>query len=313
MLPNRVPVKFGYNPSSTGNLPLGLAIDKGYYAQAGLDVTVTVFPGAANAYIPSLAKGDLDIIAANASSSLLNARSGGFDVQLFLPTTADKVGYTSTFGIMARPELVDSGRLNAPQSLKGLHVDGLAQGTWADYLMGKLVADQGLSGQVKLSYLAKTPPDLLSLMSKGAVDVSPQLEPLATQMETQGIAKKWKTGADIAPGVPSGYLIGSGNFLGNNRCAAVAFARATQKATADILASQGQWTPQLVDETAKITKLSKDTIQATGHTPYFVTDPKIDPKPLQDLTSYFKATGLLAGNVDINALINNSVSDALSK
>src|SRR5258706_5571265 len=54
-------VSFMLNPAQIAYLPVFYALDRGYFAAEGLDVAIKSYSGSANAQLPLLARGDVDV------------------------------------------------------------------------------------------------------------------------------------------------------------------------------------------------------------------------------------------------------------
>lgn len=312
VLPEPVEVEFGLRTATLAAIGANIAIAKGYFEDVGLDVNVTEFPGAANSFIPSLATGDLDVIYSGTSASLFNAQAGGFGIQIFLPVSAHGDGFASQITLVAKPELVDSGVLDDPEQLRKLQLDGLVQGTVSAYTFETLLKQMGLE-DVELGYRTPASPmDMVSLFKRGEVDVSAMLPPVDALMEQQGIAKIWKTSYEIIGDEDFGFLLGNPEFLENEHCAAVAFARAMRRAAAEIYATGGEWTPDLLAIATETADMDEETIRLT-QVPYYVVSGTIDVDRLRGQLESYRKDGVIRGEIDLDEMINLSVLEALGE
>lgn len=314
VLPEPTKVNLGFRPSSLAAFPLNVALAKGYFSDRGLEVELTEFPGAANPHIPSLARGDIDVIFSGISVAVFNAQIGGFDIKVFFPVGGEAEGYSSQIDVVARPELFESGVLDDPEKIKELRIDGLVQGVNMPYMIDKLLQQLGIADEAEIGFRTPSSPlDIVTLFKRGEVDISGMLPPLDVLMEKEGTAKIWKSAYEILGNFQSGILLGNPEFLTEKRCAAVAFARAVRQASADIIASGGEWTPELVQLAVDSTNLPEDVVLATRNTPYFPTSGTIDVESLQDQLEYFDRQGLITGDVDLDAMIDLGVLEELGE
>lgn len=312
--PDQSEVRLSLNPQNIAWLPYFVAIDRGYFKQEGLDLTVRQFAGSSATQLPLLSRGDLDLTPIANDAGLYSGYRQGFHYKLVIANNAAKDGYMSDTTVVARPNLLASGKLAQLSGLKGLRIDAQVQGSIADLLSHKLLEQAGLStSDVTLTYRAKTPPDVLSLFKHGGVDVAPSLEPIATLMQLQGVAKKWKTTGDVFPGLQDNFLAASPGFLDKHRCTAVFFTRAYLKGVSDVLASNGKWTPKLIAVATKWTKLPPEVIKALGATPYSPPDGAIDPQSLTVAQDVFAKEGLVRDPIDVKDLIDTTVAAEATK
>ncbi|RBM17710.1 hypothetical protein DI005_20970 [Prauserella sp. PE36] len=310
--PNGQPysVKLAYNPTLLSALPISIALEKGYFTQEGVTPEVTELPGSANEMFPQLARGGLDLLAGGLGAPLFNARHQGFDVKIIMAYGANKEGYLSTVSIVATPEA--AARLQAdPSALKDLRLEQLAEGSSASLLMQNLIQQSGLGGQVQAKSSVAAPPDLVTLFRRGGVDVAAQVEPAATLMREQGLAVVYKTGEQISPDQQGGLMVASEQFLKDNPCAAVAFARGLQKAAEDLRAGNGQWTPELSNIAVKYWKVPADLLPKLGATPYASPDGRVDTTGLSQAQDVYAKQGLVTVPIDVNELVDGSIVDAI--
>lgn len=313
VLPEPVGVNLGIRTVSLASIGVNLALEKGYFKDLGLDITLTDFPGAANPHIPALANGDLDVIFSGTSASLFNTQPGGFDVKLWLPAAGHAEGFASQVTIVAKPELVESGAMDDPEQVKKLRLDGLVPGSVAAYTFQRLLEKMDAADGAELTYRTPaSPTDMVSLFKRGEVDASAMIPPLDVLMEKDGTAKIWKTSYDALGEVTFGFLLGNPTFLEEKHCAAVAFARAYRKAAAEVMASGGEWTPELLALAAKTANLPEDLILATN-VPHHVVSGTIDMPSLEDQLAYYEAAGLIIGDVDLNVMVDTSVVKELGE
>src|SRR5665213_2213011 len=75
-------IKLLMNPGIIFELPLMLAIDKGFFTQRNVNVKVEIHNGSSSVIIPELVRGDIDIAAISPNPAFFNQSSQGFDAKL---------------------------------------------------------------------------------------------------------------------------------------------------------------------------------------------------------------------------------------
>src|ERR1700759_3227311 len=102
---------------ASSDAPLFIADAMGYYAEQGLKVKFVRFDSAAKS-IPSVGSGEVDVGSGASSAGLYNAAARGIGIKI----VADKARNAKGYGfqaIMARTDLIDSGKVKSIKDLKG--------------------------------------------------------------------------------------------------------------------------------------------------------------------------------------------------
>jgi NitT/TauT family transport system substrate-binding protein len=299
-------VHVGLNLSTYNNLPIFLAADKGYFRDAGLDVQITGFRGSSTAQIPLLARGDTDLMGLALGPAFFNQFSAGFNVKLVASLSGPRSGWNDTTWLVVRQDLWDAKTVRQPKDLRGKSVDGAAAGSPLDFLALTTIANGGLTTN-DLQYTEKfrDPPSWLSALHNKAVDVQGLPEPIATQLQVQGLAHKWIALSDVAPWFKEGFIAASAGFARDHHDALVRFMQAYLRAAQDIRRANGKWTPELVASTAKWTQLPESTIrQIPG--PAYPGDGSIDNASVAHQEDFWHQRGLVANVVPPGAFIDTS-------
>ena len=105
-----------------------IADKKGYFRDAGIEITMTAFPSAAKIGSRRSAAVELDVGAGTVSAGLYNAVERG----IHLRVVADKGSVTEQLEystLIVRKDLVDSGRYKTLADLKGMTIAAASRGT----------------------------------------------------------------------------------------------------------------------------------------------------------------------------------------
>lgn len=303
------PVKLGINPAQVQYLPIMLAADKGYFRDAGVDVQVVPYQGSANAQIPLLARGDIDLSPAVAGPSLFNQYSQGFRIKLLANVTAPKPGYRDGVVFVVRKDVWDSGRVHTIADLKGLEVDGSAEGNPVDFLIREALATNGLApADVSLTHNARTPSDSVEFLRGKVVDVTAMSEPSATQAEQQGLGVRWLGYQDVIPWFQETFLAASETFAQERPDDARKVMACYLRAVEEINGAQGKWTSDLLAVAAKWTGQSTDVLTAMGGLMYWNAQGGVDQAGLDRVQKFWLDTKLVRSAVPIADLVDTSVA-----
>jgi NitT/TauT family transport system substrate-binding protein len=196
--PEKVRVALSF--ATYSNLPIMLAMDKGYYRAAGLDVELLGFNGSSTAQMARLARADVDVMPTALGPAFFNQFSEGFNVKLIGALSAAKKGWNGTTWLVVRQDAWDSKTIRVPKDMRGKNVDGVAPGSPIDFLALAVLAAGGLTtSDVTYSNKFRDPASWASAMTNKAVDVMGAPEPFATAMQEQHLAHKWLNIAEVAP------------------------------------------------------------------------------------------------------------------
>jgi ABC-type nitrate/sulfonate/bicarbonate transport system substrate-binding protein len=295
-----ITIKVGANvgASDAGSF---LAMDRGFFAEQGLDVDIT---RGSTELLPSLANGDLDVLAPAVSAALLNAMSRDIPLRIVADKGSDPPGFSYQV-ITLRKDLYDSGQVRGWGDLKGRRLAQVGVQSSVDFLFARGLATAGLGlGDVELVSLAY--PDMNAAFANGSIDAASFWEPLLTVGIDQGWITRWKPVEEIDAGHQSGILIYGKNFLGDHLDQGYRFMKAyvqgvrvyndayrkgvgRDAATASIATHAGV-KPELQDRTVP-----------AGLNP----DGCANSQDLADQLAWFKTVGYLQRDLELDAVVDN--------
>lgn len=299
-------VRVALNLSTYNNLPIFLAMDKGYFRDAGLDVQISGFGGSSTAQIPRLARGDTDILALALGPAFFNQLAGGFNIKLLAALSAERNGWNDTSWLVVRQDLWDSKAVRQLKDLRGKSIDGVAPGSPLDFLALTAIQQGGLGvDDVQFSEKFRDPPNWLGALRNKAVDVQGAPEPIATELDAQKLAHKWIGLSNVAPWFNEGFIAASPGFAQDHHDAVVRFLQAYLRAVRDVQRSRGHWTPELIASVAKWTQLPEDTIrQIPG--PAYPGDGTIEGASVAKQEDFWQQRGLVTTELPPGAFIDST-------
>jgi NitT/TauT family transport system substrate-binding protein len=187
-----------------------IALNRGYFKDVGLDVTITPFPGGAQ-MISSLASSQVDVADTDPGAGLLNAVSRDLPMRFVADgSRCDKDHCGTAFTV--RKDLVDSGKFKDLKDLKGLTINTFISGSTLYQFLYRMLDQAGLKeSDVKLQKVEAFA-DVLPAMTNKALDASWMIEPLTTTGVEKGILSRYKTATDLFGGWQNTMIVYSPNF-----------------------------------------------------------------------------------------------------
>jgi NitT/TauT family transport system substrate-binding protein len=235
--------------------PLFIAQDEGFFTEQGLEVEFGKAVRSAE-MLPTLAAGRLDALAGTISTSLVNAIERQATIKLVASKGHVNESGCAAHGLIARSDLIDSGKLKAIADLKGLRV-AIPRGSWSRYYVELLLRRVGL-GLDDIQILDVPDSVVPGAMDAGTLDVASASEPWLTMMEQQRIGKLWISAQKILPGFHHGMIAYGPNLLVRDQDAGRRFMIAFLKGVRRF--NEGK-TPRNVEILAKHTNLDPKLIR----------------------------------------------------
>ena len=219
-------VVVGDNPSLSG-APLYVALEKGYYREAGIDVQLEM-SGTSSDMAVLLATNRLQVIGGALSAGFFNSLSKGLPIGLLMARATSPYFHY----LMIRPDLKT--KLREPSDLKGRTVAVAARGAILVYELGKILEAGGLSlGDIELKHIPFG--QMATALTTGAVDAALMISPLQDQVEAKGIGIKWINADSKIKAQPVLVSVWQMNtdWMRQNEDAAKKFVRATLRGVRD--------------------------------------------------------------------------------
>jgi NitT/TauT family transport system substrate-binding protein len=304
-LAQRASLKLAINPTLIGYLPLLIALDKGYFAQANLDVQPQLFNASAATQLPLLARGDLDVAPVVSTPATYNQFAQGFNIQLIAAFGTPKAGRASDAWLTVRADEVD--QIKTPQDLKGKVIEGGTDGTpFAVLAYGAIQQAHLTVGQdVTLQFRARGTADMLAMAQSHAADVIAMTEPTASNAEQQGIAKRWLSYSELAPWYQSSLLGASSQFLNGHPDVAEKLLEVYAVTARELNATDGVWTDDLIEIVSKRAGVDAATVKAQGGVPYYDPNVPVSIESLDRTQQLWVQNGQVKEPVEVAKLVNN--------
>lgn len=278
-----------------GIMPIGaftlffVADAKGYFVEQGLDVQFESFKTGGEMIAP-LTLGQLDVGGGEAGTALFNAIAQGLDLKIVLSLSC-LTPENSYFLMVARKDLIDSGRIKKMSDVRGMKVGINHPRGMTEYFAAQGLKTGGLTvDDVEMVYIPF--PDMVQALSNKALDVAYLQHPLAATALNPGpngeppLAVELFHFYDVHEETQVASVFFGKNLLDpKNEETAVRLITALLKAARDM---QGDWQsdPVIVGAIAKGTGVSEAVVRSSvmpGVTP----DGVISWKNLSSIQRYY--------------------------
>jgi NitT/TauT family transport system substrate-binding protein len=171
-----------------------LALDKGYFRDAGLEVTVERIDSLSKA-VAMVATGRVQVAQGGINAGLYNAIGKGLPVIMALEGGSTPLYHR----ILLRHELKDA--IRTPADLKGRRVALSAPGSNAMYEMGMVLASAGLKlSDIDIKYISFS--QMAVALANNAVDAALMVAPFSEVAIEQGIGHAWIDPEPLVPVLP---------------------------------------------------------------------------------------------------------------
>jgi NitT/TauT family transport system substrate-binding protein len=308
-LASRLRVRVG-TVNSLGDAPIYIALDRGYFTEAGLDIEDNRFDAATRMIAP-LAAGQLDVISPAITAGLFNAFSRDISVRIVADRGILAHGYGYS-GLVVRQDLWDSGALRTLEALRGQRVGiaGFQAGSSVGLLLGHALEARGMSLD-DLNVVDLPLPDTNAGLANGSLDAAMQIEPLIAL----GVANGWfhvlQRSDELYPDQQNAFILYAADFAGGQQEAGrrwmVAYLRGVRDYLDAFVKNQGRdaVAASLANNTPVKDRQLYDQMVPT----YINPNGHLNLRTLVEAQDWFAAHGYIPQKVDVAALIDNQFVD----
>lgn len=302
------------DPTNPANLPLLVALDRGYFAAQGIDLDVNKLTASSTTLMPLLARGDLDIAPIAVSGAFFNQFSAGFDIKLIASSSTTQSGWQDMSWIVVRQEIWALGKINTAADLKGLRVELGPDGSPLMALMLGVLRMGGLSiKDVNAVQHVRSMADMFTALRNNAVDAVGIPEPGASLMQKEGYGHKWLSVQAVNPGTQELFIAASGKFVTEHRDVVRRFLMAHLQGEQDVLQAGPKWTPATLATYTKWSGFTETQAREFDGPTYPGSLGRIDVGVIASQQKLWQSLGKITQPVDIANVVDQSVLDEARK
>ncbi len=240
-------IRMGYLQNDLHHLPLFVALDKGFFNEAGLNIEITGIFKAGPEEMSAFGAGDLDIGyvgQAPATAAVLNNIA---DV-----TFLSQVNRNGSALVVKR-----SSPYRKLGDLAGTVVAIPGHATMQDFLLRHALENHGLAGDA-VTIIVLKPPEMLQALEQGSIAAFIAWEPYPAQAVQRGVGRILIDSEDIWDGHPCCVLVAGSDFTAAHRDT-IEKIIAVHKKSCDYIAANSD---EVIGIGVKYTGLDKKTVAA---------------------------------------------------
>jgi NitT/TauT family transport system substrate-binding protein len=269
---------------------LNFGVQKGFFAEHGLTVTVVQQQGGA-AIIPGLVSGDLQFGGSNVVSMLL-ARNRGLKVQIVAPGTSVGTDPAKDFSAVVVP---GDSRVATAKDLPGKTIAVNTVKNVNEIVLKSYVESRG-AAPATLKYVELGFPDMLAAITQHRVDAALVIEPFATVAQSQGARVLFHPYVEAKPNLGIGTYSATEKYVHDNPAVVKAFREAAAQTAAHITAHPDEYRAAL----PTIAKVKAD-LAARVNIP--VWGDRIDSASLEFFADRMVRYGLVTTKPDVSTAV----------
>lgn len=295
----------------TSSAPLFIAMDKGFFAEEGIEIEPQWFD-AAHPIAVSTASSKVDVGATGITASLYNMAANGQKLGIVADKGREQKGYSSS-ALLVTTDNYNAG-VKSLKDLKGKRIGITQKGSTFHYMLGRMLETQGMSlNDVEIVPLSKLSAVMAALESK-QIDGCILNEPNITKVQKAGYGKLVVQVGDVIPYQTSAIFY-SPDFM-KNKDAAVRFMRAYNKACnyyyeAAVEKKDTKKLEEVVNIVAKYVKAPAEDIKAG--LPYIDKDGKLLVSDIATQIKWYTDNKMITGTLDAKDVANTSFLDEALK
>lgn len=265
--------------------PLYVAIERGYFAQQGLEVELMGTPGGTSAFVV-LASGRAEVVVGGLGAAVFNAAARGLDFKVVGPVHMEKPPVSTP--LVVSKKAFDSGEIRKVADLRGKRVSVNVIGSATEFWLQAALLKGGLTVD-DVQMVAVNFPEVPAALVNGAIAAGLLGEPLATLAEDRGQIVRLSD--DFINGVQVTAVYYSGEFMRRDPKLAVGFMVAWLRASRDLYGN-GYRRDDIARIVEKYTGVPADVVKR-AKSPFHEPNGKMNFNDFKRLQEYFRKRGSL--------------------
>jgi NitT/TauT family transport system substrate-binding protein len=301
-------IKMAATTGSSGNAPVYIAIERGYFKDQGVEVETVDFPGGAQ-MIPAIAASQVDVANTDAGAGLINAIAHNLPAKFVADGASCTVGHC-TASFLVRKALVDSGGYKDISDLRGKSVNTFTPGSTLYMYTYRMLQKAGLTDS-DINGQALTFDQVSPAFVTSALDASWQIDPFTTQSVLSGTGTKVGDAADILGPQQSTVILYSPNFASQQQDAGKKFMVAYLKGVRDYDAAfvDGKDKDAIISILTKYTSVKDPTVFEKIGMPNFDRNGKIIIDSLKANQDWYVGHGDIPTPVNLDQVYDTTYID----
>lgn len=265
--------------------PLYVAIERGYFAQQGIEVELITTPGGVSSFAV-LAGGRAEIVVGGLGAALFNAAARQLDFKVVGPVHMEKPPVSTP--LVVSKKAFDSGEIRSVKDLRGKKVSVNVIGSATEFWLHSALLKGGLTiDDVQL--VAVNFPEVPAALANGAIAAGLLGEPLATLAEER--EQIVRLSEDFVNGVQVTALYYSGNFMRTQPKLAVGFMVAWLRASRDLY-GDGYRRDDVAGIVEKYTRVPTSVVKK-ARPPFHEPNGRMNFNDFKRLQEFFRKRGSL--------------------
>ena len=202
----RIPFTWGHaNHGGQHDWPFLMALDRGFFADQGIDLSIRVVPGG-DALARAMGRGEIDLGRMGTPPFLQAVGNGSFADGRIVASSV--IGNLDHFLLVVRPEITDLAQL------RGRTVGVLSRGSCDGHLMRMLLTRAGLDPDRDVRYRELwSQYETLDGMASGELSAQLMVEPLVAMGEAAGVLRVVEPASVAEPHFQWGLLVARAAFV----------------------------------------------------------------------------------------------------
>lgn len=284
-----------------------IANEKGYFDDYNIEVEFATFANSDD-MLPALASGEVDIAGGISSASFFNAIAQGIDVKMIADKGHNEKG-KSYFTFVVGADQEDE--IKEYSDLKGKKVAVSTEHAVDDYIFQQMLTHAGLTKADVEFVLMPDFGNMLAAIENGSIDAALQIEPLITQGVAEGIHVRFGDATDFAPEAQIAMVLGSPQFVAEERDVSLRFMAAYLKGVRDYndAFKKGEGKRDIIDIMTQYTALKNadvwEDVFVTGLDP----DGKMFVEDIHRQYDMYKENGAIRGEIDFDEAIETDLAE----
>jgi NitT/TauT family transport system substrate-binding protein len=306
------PVKIG-DLGILADAPFYIAIEKGYFKEANVEVSLERFQSAAQATAP-LSTNQVQVVGGGVSAALYNAFSRNWPVRIAMARTRDWPGFSSDT-LVLRNDLKSS--VTSAKQLKGKMIAINTPASVLHFMLARLMESEGLTID-DVQTISMAWPNMAPGMETKALDGGMVVEPFAAQFSAKNISFPFKRASDFmkSPPLEVSVVLYSKGWTDKNPDQAKAFTLAYMKGVRDYVDAMkgGPKRAEVVDICIKYTSLKDKAMYDKMQWSYMDPNGEISFDGLRDQQEWYAKHGFVATKANVESMTDRRFLDyALEK